>query len=73
MATMSVADIAGHLGTFITRISRRATVVARLDPVGSATDANYSATFAGGGRAFVKVAAPEHLMCLRAEARGLEA
>ena len=69
MDAMSTADIAGHLGTFITRISRRATVVARLDPVGSA----YTASFAGGGRAFIKLAAPEHLTRLRAEARGLEA
>lgn len=73
MTAMSVADIAGHLGIFITRVSRRATVVASMEPVGSATAGNFSASFAGGGRAFVKVAAPEHLMRLRAEARGLEA
>ncbi len=70
---MSAAEVALHLGTFITRVSRRVTVVARLDPVaGSAIEGACSATFADGARAFVKVATAEQRFRLRAEARGLE-
>jgi fructosamine-3-kinase len=71
---MSGTEIARHLGTFITRISRRVTPVERLDLVSAGVlQSTFVATFGGGARAFVKVGAPEQRPRLRAEARGLEA